>query len=164
MISTVLASSLALASAAAILPEPEENPAPAANVPSENVRLSGAPVAFLRNNGRGNWESFSFVIRNDEAEAVAMTLCPDAISRYSIEAPEQAREFSFALSTGKGRWSKSCQTVALAPGEQMVRHAYFKFGEQDGAERLFVLDTNLGQLTFVDRREQANSPVLANFQ
>lgn len=162
MFSTVLASTLLAATAAvAVVTEPD-NVAPASDVAA--TKLSGAPVSFLRNNGKGNWEAFSFVIRNDEAKAVSMTLCPDKISRYSTAAPEQAREMSFALSTGAGRWSKACQKVELAPGQQMVRHAYFKFGAQDGDERLFVLDTNLGQLTFVDRRKQAYNPVLANFQ
>lgn len=159
MISMVLASTLLTASAAvAIAPEPEA-------VASEAVatKLSGAPISFLRNNGDGNWEAFTFVIQNDEAQPIAMTLCPDKISRYSLEKPEQARELSFALSTGERRWTKSCQTVELAPGEQMLRHAYFKFGDQDGDERLFVLDTNLGQLKFVGQLEQALSPILANF-
>lgn len=159
MISMVLASTLLTASAAvAIAPEPEA-------VASEAVatKLSGAPISFLRNNGDGNWEAFTFVIQNNEAQPIAMTLCPDKISRYSLEKPEQARELSFALSTGERRWTKSCQTVELAPGEQMLRHAYFKFGDQDGDERLFVLDTNLGQLKFVGQLEQALSPILANF-
>ncbi|MEM6494406.1 MAG: hypothetical protein AAF650_08505 [Pseudomonadota bacterium] len=160
----LISTPLALVPLTATRAEPDAPINPILVEESEGANLSGASLGFGRNVGAGNWESFSFVLQNDEAESVSMTLCPDQISRYSIKNPEQEREFAFAVSTGEGRWAKTCRTYTIKPGDQLVRHAYFKYGDQDGRERLFVLDTNLAQITFVARRVQNGAPGLGNFQ